>query len=100
MTSSISLFVPRPLRRRNHGLVPRAIGNDEIYLGAVYVGISADKSFDVRVVWSVLGWRQLRRQGDFGLEPGAVHVRPRRSSRPPVPEGGARLARARRARLG
>jgi hypothetical protein len=51
MNSSISLFVPRVhCADETTGSFRERFGNDEIYLGAVYVGISADKSFDVRVV--------------------------------------------------
>ena len=51
MGSSLTLFVPRVhCADETTGSFRELFGNDEIYLGAVYVGISADKSFDVRVV--------------------------------------------------
>jgi hypothetical protein len=51
VSSSITLFVPRVrCADETTGKWREKFGNDEMYLGAVYVGISADKSFDVRVV--------------------------------------------------
>jgi hypothetical protein len=51
VSSSITLFVPRVrCADETTGRWREKFGNDEMYLGAVYVGISADKSFDVRVV--------------------------------------------------
>jgi hypothetical protein len=51
MSSSITLFVPRVYcADETTGSFRERFGNDEMYLGAVYIGVSADKSFDVRVV--------------------------------------------------
>lgn len=51
MSSSITLFVPRVrCADETTGKWREKFGNDEMYLGAVYVAISADKSFDLRVV--------------------------------------------------
>lgn len=49
--STITLFVNRVrCADETTGKYREKFGNDEIYLGAVYVGISADRSFDIRVV--------------------------------------------------
>ena len=51
MSSTITLFVPRVrCDDETTGSFRERFGNDEMYLGAVYVGVSADKSFDVRIV--------------------------------------------------
>ncbi len=50
MTASIALHVPRVrCADETGGSFKERFGNDEIYLGAVFVAISANKSFDVRV---------------------------------------------------
>lgn len=51
MSTTITLFVPRVYcADETTGSFRERFGNDEMYLGAVYVGVSADKSFDVRIV--------------------------------------------------
>src|SRR5262249_50921718 len=55
MTASIGLYVPRVrCLDETGGSFRERFGNDEIYLGAVFVAISANKSFDVRVTGSKL----------------------------------------------
>jgi hypothetical protein len=55
MTASITLHVPRVrCVDETGGSFRERFGNDEMYLGAVFVAISANKSFDVRVSGSKL----------------------------------------------
>jgi hypothetical protein len=50
MTASIGLHIPRVrCSDETGGSIRERFGNDEMYLGAVFVAISANKSFDVRV---------------------------------------------------
>ncbi|PPD44052.1 MAG: hypothetical protein CTY15_08300 [Methylocystis sp.] len=53
MTASITLYVPRVrCLDETGGSIAERVGNDEIYLGAVFVAVSANRGFDIRVVRS------------------------------------------------